>query len=66
MSDRSHASASRRAFLCGAFPAIIHARPASTTGRPNILWILGDDLGVELGCYGFPLVRNAQHGPAGE
>ena len=57
MSDRSHASASRRAFLCGAFPAIIHARPASTTGRPNILWILGDDLGVELGCYGFPLVH---------
>ncbi len=22
--------------------------------RPNILWILGDDLGVELGCYGEP------------
>lgn len=27
------------------------AQPAQTP-RPNILWILGDDLGVELGCYG--------------
>jgi arylsulfatase A-like enzyme len=26
-------------------------------GRPNILWILGDDLGPQLGCYGYPLVR---------
>lgn len=25
--------------------------------RPNILWIIGDDLGVELGCYGHPLVE---------
>lgn len=28
-----------------------------TTSRPNILWILGDDLGPQLGCYGTPLVR---------
>ncbi|MBA3442294.1 MAG: sulfatase [Pyrinomonadaceae bacterium] len=27
------------------------------TPRPNILWILGDDLGRQLGCYGTPLVR---------
>lgn len=25
--------------------------------RPNVLWILGDDLGPDLGCYGTPLVR---------
>lgn len=25
--------------------------------RPNILWIFGDDLGVELGCYGCKQVR---------
>ena len=25
--------------------------------RPNILWILGDDLGPDLGCYGQSLVR---------
>lgn len=32
--------------------------PAQTPKeRPNILWILGDDVGVELGCYGHPLAR---------
>ena len=25
--------------------------------RPNILWILGDDLGPQLGCYGHPLTH---------
>jgi arylsulfatase A-like enzyme len=25
--------------------------------RPNILWIIGDDLGVELGCYGLSQMR---------
>lgn len=25
--------------------------------RPNILWIVGDDLGPNLGCYGTPLVK---------
>ena len=28
-----------------------------TKARPNVLWILGDDLGPDLGCYGTPLVR---------
>lgn len=31
------------------------AQPAKP--RPNVLWILGDDLGPDLGCYGTPLVR---------
>ncbi len=30
---------------------------AASESRPNILWILADDLGLELGCYGHPLVR---------
>lgn len=33
-------------------PAILKGQ-----SRPNILWILGDDLGPQLSCYGHPLVR---------
>src|SRR5436190_1514700 len=44
---------SRRHLL--AAPAILRARPAAE--RPNILWILGDDLGCELSCYGDRVVR---------
>jgi arylsulfatase A-like enzyme len=40
-----------------AFPAIIHSRMGAASDRPNILWILGDDLGVELSCYGDRVVR---------
>ncbi len=32
-------------------------RAQNQNDRPNILWILGDDLGPQLGCYGHPLVR---------
>jgi len=38
--------------MAGMSPAILKA-----ADRPNILWILGDDLGPQLGCYGEPLVR---------
>ena len=38
--------------MAGISPAILKAAK-----RPNILWILGDDLGPQLGCYGEPLVR---------
>src|SRR5689334_1205617 len=43
----------RRRFLTSAasFPALIRARGAAAE-RPNIIWIIGDDLGVELSCYG--------------
>src|SRR5881296_648777 len=33
------------------------AQQPSATPRPNILWIIADDLGAELGCYGTPLMR---------
>lgn len=35
----------------------LNLRAQNRNDRPNILWILGDDLGVELGCYGYPLTR---------
>ena len=50
----------RRRFLSSAgcaFPALIRARSGSAADRPNIFWILGDDLGVELGCYGYRHVK---------
>lgn len=44
----------RRQFLStAAAPAIIRARAGAANDRPNVLWILGDDLGCELGCYGY-------------
>src|ERR1051326_6993316 len=33
------------------------AAESAPSRRPNILWIIADDLGVELGCYGTPLMR---------
>ena len=39
------------------FPAIIRAQTGSPASRPNILWVLAEDLGPQLGCYGYPLVR---------
>jgi arylsulfatase A-like enzyme len=36
--------------------AVSAAVPAAAA-KPNILWILGDDLGVELGCYGDSVVK---------
>ncbi len=50
----------RRSLLTAAagFPAIIRSRMGAAEDRPNILWILGEDLAPMLGCYGFPLVRS--------
>ena len=49
----------RRAFLgaAAAAPAFIHSRMGAASDRPNILLILGEDMGKVLGCYGYPLVR---------
>ena len=40
-----------------AAPAILRARPSAAADRPNIIWIIGDDLGCELSCYGDRVVR---------
>lgn len=37
-------------------PAFVRALSGSAQDRPNILWILAEDHGPELGCYGYPLV----------
>src|SRR2546428_8564148 len=42
--------------VLGTIQPSLAAEPAPA-GRPNILWIIADDLGVELGCYGTPLMR---------
>ena len=41
----------------GTAPAFLRALSGSAAGRPNILWILAEDLGPQLGCYGYPLVK---------
>ncbi|MGI8746086.1 MAG: sulfatase family protein [Bryobacteraceae bacterium] len=43
----------RRQFLSGTATALIRARSGAAADRPNILWIIGDDLGAELSCYGY-------------
>src|SRR5689334_7971784 len=53
-SDSIRGMLSRRQIL--AAPAILTARSGSAADRPNLIWILGDDLGVQLGCYGDRLV----------
>jgi arylsulfatase A-like enzyme len=33
------------------------ARPAEPKKLPNIVWLTAEDMGPQLGCYGYPLVR---------
>jgi N-sulfoglucosamine sulfohydrolase len=49
----------RRSVLKAAagFPAIIRSRMGAASDKPNILWILSEDMGPSLGCYGYPLVH---------
>jgi N-sulfoglucosamine sulfohydrolase len=52
----------RRSLLSGTPAAVAHipgALPARIvkTPPPNILWILAEDMGPQLGCYGEPLVK---------
>ncbi|TWT81435.1 Retaining alpha-galactosidase precursor [Planctomycetes bacterium CA13] len=41
------------AFL-GAITPLAGGRALHADDRPNVLWIISDDLGPELGCYGYP------------
>jgi N-sulfoglucosamine sulfohydrolase len=46
--------------LAAGFAALAGSAPAAQLAageKPNILWILGDDLGPDLACYGAPAVR---------
>ncbi|OYW08867.1 MAG: hypothetical protein B7X34_07800 [Acidobacteriia bacterium 12-62-4] len=47
----------RRAALAAAAAPFLNLRAQNQADRPNILWILGDDLGPDLGCYGHPLAK---------
>ncbi|NLI28095.1 MAG: sulfatase-like hydrolase/transferase, partial [Acetobacter sp.] len=43
--------------MAAALPSIAHAEPQSQR-RPNIIYIIADDLGVyDLGCYGQKKIR---------
>lgn len=48
---------SRRTALTAAAAPFLNLRAQNKKDRPNILWILGDDLGPQLGCYGEKLVE---------
>jgi arylsulfatase A-like enzyme len=51
-------SMTRRAALAAApFLNLLGSQKSGGRERPNILWILGDDLGPQLSCYGDPLVK---------
>jgi arylsulfatase A-like enzyme len=47
----------RTALALGGSAPFLNLRAQNSKDRPNILWILGDDLGPQLGCYGDPLTR---------
>ena len=47
----------RRAALAAAAAPFLNLRAQNQADRPNVLWILGDDLGPDLGCYGHPLAK---------
>lgn len=49
---------SRRTLLRGALPLPLAAQPRAAARRPNILFIAVDDLNMDLGCYGHPIVRS--------
>lgn len=47
----------RRAAMTLAGAPLLNLRAQNARDRLNVLWILGDDLGPQLGCYGHPLVH---------
>ena len=52
--EHANMALTRRSALAAPF---LNLRAQNSKGRPNILWLLGDDLGPQLGCYGHPLVH---------
>ncbi|MFD2256637.1 sulfatase [Luteolibacter algae] len=51
-----HSRFSLLKFLTPALALCVSAAPvlAGTQERPNVVWIISDDLGPELGCWGYP------------
>jgi iduronate 2-sulfatase len=49
----------KRTLLCLAalLLAPFSSLPAAATSRPNVLFLIADDLNADLGCYGHPLVQ---------
>ncbi|MFN7933526.1 MAG: sulfatase [Bryobacteraceae bacterium] len=47
----------RRTLLKAAAPAIIRARMGAAGDRPNILWIIAEDIGPWFSCYGHNIVQ---------
>lgn len=47
----------RRTLLTAAGIAPAFIRNLGAADRPNILWILAEDLGPQIGCYGYPMVE---------
>ncbi len=47
--------------VCASLLSAVKADDAQTARpkarRPNILWLIADNIGPDLGCYGYPLVR---------
>lgn len=50
-------SFTRRTLLGAASAGMALPGPRPEAGRPNILWILAEDISPQLGCYGEPLIQ---------
>lgn len=47
----------RSAFALTSAALLVPTQVHATGKRANIVWLIGEDMGCELGCYGYPLVQ---------
>lgn len=47
----------RRDYLFTSLAASQVSGPRANASRPNIIWVLGEDMSPQLGCYGEPLIQ---------